>query len=238
MALLLAMVLLRVATYNVHSCRGLDLRMKPDRIARVIQDTRADVVALEEVRAGQAQSIAEKLGFNFVFGTADVLGGYEFGNAILTRFPIAAHENYPIGIPNREQRACLRADIDVPGMAAPIHIFAVHLGLGHRERQEQVARLLKIAGPEGILLGDFNEFTNGKVNRALIAVLKRSPKRTYPGLLPLFGLDRIYVDDRFTIRSQRLTRSWTALFASDHVPLSAEISVAGAAPNAQSDKEK
>ena len=40
---------IRVATYNIHKCRGLDRRISPHRIAAVIRELDADVVALQEV---------------------------------------------------------------------------------------------------------------------------------------------------------------------------------------------
>src|SRR5262252_5305361 len=40
---------LRIATYNVHRCRGLDGRTRPDRTAAVLRAIGADIVALQEV---------------------------------------------------------------------------------------------------------------------------------------------------------------------------------------------
>ena len=40
---------IRVATYNIHKCRGLDRRTSAERIAAVIAELDADVVALQEV---------------------------------------------------------------------------------------------------------------------------------------------------------------------------------------------
>ena len=40
---------MRVATYNVHKCRGLDRRTSPERIAEVINELDADVVAIQEI---------------------------------------------------------------------------------------------------------------------------------------------------------------------------------------------
>ena len=201
MDLLLALMLVHVATYNVHSCRGLDFRMEPQRIAEVIAHTGADVIALEEVRSEQAAEIAARLGFHHVFGLADVLDGHEFGNAILSRYPIVFSRDYHIGVPHREQRACLRADIDWPVPGIVLHVFAVHLGLSGAERLQQVERVASpeilenadLKGPR-ILLGDFNEWCNGAVDRKLRAILKRHGKRTYPGLLPMIPFDRIYYD--------------------------------------------
>ena len=39
---------LRVATYNVHACVGTDGRHDPDRVASVITELDADIVALQE----------------------------------------------------------------------------------------------------------------------------------------------------------------------------------------------
>jgi endonuclease/exonuclease/phosphatase family metal-dependent hydrolase len=232
MHLLLALMLVRVATYNVHSCRGLDFRMQPQRIAHVISETRADIIALEEVRSEQAAAIAGRLGFHHVFGRADVLHSHEFGNAILSRYPIASSRNYDIGVPHREQRACLRADVVWPVPGVRVHVFVVHLGLSGKERREQAARIASseilgspdLHGPR-ILLGDFNEWRHGTVDRTLATVLERRPKRTYPGLLPLIPFDRIYFDSSLAVNSIRLHRSWTALIASDHVPLVAEVAL-------------
>ena len=40
---------LKIATYNIHKCVGLDRRRSVDRIARVIRQIDADVIALQEV---------------------------------------------------------------------------------------------------------------------------------------------------------------------------------------------
>src|SRR5258708_2483299 len=41
-----------VATYNVHGCIGGDGRLDPERVAIVIRELDADIVALQEVDAG------------------------------------------------------------------------------------------------------------------------------------------------------------------------------------------
>ncbi len=231
MAVPFAMLILHVATYNVHSCRGLDLRVSPARIARVIAATHSDVVALEEVRVGQAREIASRLGFYLAFGLADVLDGHDFGNAILSRYPIAKSHNYRIGVPNREQRSCVRADIEWPRHGRMLHVFAAHLGLSGEERREQVARLVSteiLANPEltgpRLLMGDFNEWWGGAVNRRLTATLARRGGWTWPGILPLVPFDRMYFDRSLSLDRVHLHRTWRSVFASDHVPLVATLS--------------
>ncbi len=61
---------IRIATYNVHKCRGLDGRVHPARVADVLGKLGADVIALQEVlripdgkpEEDQAQFIADRLG--------------------------------------------------------------------------------------------------------------------------------------------------------------------------------
>jgi len=67
---------LRIVTYNVHKCRGVDRRVRPDRIVEVLRELRPDIVALQEVvsleggsrEEDQARFVAGELGFHFAFG--------------------------------------------------------------------------------------------------------------------------------------------------------------------------
>jgi endonuclease/exonuclease/phosphatase family metal-dependent hydrolase len=83
----------------------------------------------------------------------------------------------------------------------------VHLGLFERGRQRQIRALcerIRATVPKGealILAGDFNDWRH-KANRALVGELdveevfetaSGRPARTFPSVLPMFRLDRIYV---------------------------------------------
>src|SRR6202011_5486287 len=76
---------LRIATYNIHRCRGLDGRTRPDRIAAVLRAVNADVVALQEVigpgaqGGGHAEALGAALGMGWVMAPARQLRGHEFG---------------------------------------------------------------------------------------------------------------------------------------------------------------
>ncbi|HEX6947155.1 MAG TPA: endonuclease/exonuclease/phosphatase family protein [Acidimicrobiia bacterium] len=84
----------RIMSYNIHSGFGADGTMDLEAIARVIEDSRATLVGLQEVSRGQLISgvadqlswLAKRLGFEHVeyFGTTDPT----FGNAVLSRYPI------------------------------------------------------------------------------------------------------------------------------------------------------
>ena len=46
-------MLLRVMTYNIHSCKGRDGKVRPDRVAEVIRAEHPDIVALQEICVGR-----------------------------------------------------------------------------------------------------------------------------------------------------------------------------------------
>src|SRR5262245_8131419 len=95
-------VRLRVATYNIPRFRGLDRRVRPERVASVLQAVGADVVALQEVvGAGptgnsQAEALGAALGIGWVMAPTRHLRKHLFGNVTLSRFPIVHHAQYDI----------------------------------------------------------------------------------------------------------------------------------------------
>jgi len=224
-------VRLTATSYNIHSCEGLDLRLKCDRIAAILSRTHADVIGLQEVRAGQEQEIARVLGFHVVFARADHVGGYEFGNAILSRFPIRRSDIYPIGVPHHEQRMCLHAEIAWPDDSSAIHVFSAHLGQNEKERRQQAERLASTSILENpsfhdaprILLGDFNEKSrNGIVNQTL-ASFQCATGRSWTAFLPIVYLDRVYISSDLKFDDFHIYRTGSALIASDHAPITAVV---------------
>ena len=222
---------LTVASYNIHSCEGLDLRVRCDRIAAILSRTHADVIALQEARAGQAEQIARVLGFNVLFARADHVGGYEFGNAILSRFPIRRSDVYSLGVPHHEQRVCLHAEIAWPGDASAIQVFTAHLGQNEMERRQQAERLASNSILENpsfhnaprVLLGDFNERSrNGIVNQSL-ASYQCATGRSWTAFCPILYLDRIYISSDLKFQEFHIDRAGSALIASDHAPITAVL---------------
>jgi endonuclease/exonuclease/phosphatase family metal-dependent hydrolase len=234
----------RITTYNAHSCRGLDRRTRPERVAAVLSETEADIIALQEVwsadgeegERNQVRRIAETLGLKYCFGGNWSRSDGVYGNAILSRWPLHTERNYDISVYGRERRGCLRADVMVEDVAA-LHVFNVHFGQSLSERQLQARKLVSdeilddpaLTGLR-VVLGDFNDWTRGLTQHFLRAKfhsvdirrhLRRA--RTYPGWLPLFHLDHIYYDPALEIKNLRLHRSRAALIASDHLPLVADF---------------
>jgi endonuclease/exonuclease/phosphatase family metal-dependent hydrolase len=236
---------LRVVTYNVHRCRGLDGRTRPARIVEVLREVDADVIALQEVvsrpdggpEKDQARYIADTLGVSYLLGENRKLRGAAYGNVVLSRLPMRVVKNHDLSVEGYERRGCLHIDVSVDD--AVVHVFNVHLGTDFLERRHQGRRLADVeiirqAGLTGprLLLGDFNEWTPGLTTRLLGSHLKSVDigkhlrrRRTYPGVLPFMHLDHIYHDDTLDLQALKLHRTRKALVASDHLPLIAEFRI-------------
>lgn len=230
---------LRLATYNIHKCRGMDGRTRPERILEVLERLDADVIALQEVvgsgpdEEGQAAFFGARLGMGWVMQTTRLLRGKAYGNVVLSRLPMRGDDTCDLSFGGREARGCQRVDLDVGGR--DFHVFNVHLGTGVRERFRQAPKLAEfvadasITGPK-VLLGDFNEWVQGLTTRTLSQMLEGvdlsaylKSRRTYPGMLPMLHLDHIYLSGGVTVDHVELPRTRLTLVASDHLPLVAEV---------------
>jgi endonuclease/exonuclease/phosphatase family metal-dependent hydrolase len=237
---------MRVVTYNIHKCRGLDRAVRPDRIVSVLREIDADVIAMQEVicksnsrkEMDQGRYIADELGYEYILGSNRMHGGGAYGNVVLSRLPVVEANNYDISVHKRERRGCLRVDIDA-GDAGIVHFFNIHLGTAFMERRHQGRKLIseeilnstRLLGPR-VVLGDFNEWTKGLASRLLAQHLRSADVklhlrtgRTYPGIFPFLHLDHVYYDSKLKLQNLSLHRSRTALIASDHLPLVAEFAV-------------
>lgn len=223
---------LTVATYNIHGAVGTDGRFAPGRIARVLQEIKADVVALQEVPlGGSAQPdvltlLKEEIGFFAVEGPTMQSEERRYGNAVLSRYPILAKESIDLSFGSREPRGALDADIDCHGHM--LRVIATHLGLKPAERRAQIKRLLQAFDTDQapvILMGDVNEwFMWGRTLRWLVSHFEAAPApRTFPSRLPLFALDRIWISPRQRLLQVHVHRTALARVASDHLPLVAHI---------------
>ncbi|WP_337267323.1 endonuclease/exonuclease/phosphatase family protein [Oryzifoliimicrobium ureilyticus] len=232
-------------TYNVHSCVGTDRRLDPKRIADVIAQSGADIVALQEVDVGrkrtggidQAELIASHLKMNAQFHPALHLEEEKYGDAILTAFPmrlVKAGALPSIG----ETRGALWVRIDVGGLN--VNVINTHLGLRSHDRRQQVNALMEPSwmGSEqfqsapSIFCGDFNAGPRSPIHATLEGTLRNSHRlagkgvaRTFPSRLPLLSLDHVFVSDGVDALSSEVIANPLARRASDHLPLLASLVV-------------
>jgi endonuclease/exonuclease/phosphatase family metal-dependent hydrolase len=177
---------IRVMTYNVHSCRGLDGQVLPKRIAEVIEHFNPDLVALQELdvnrrgshRADQPLLIAQHLRMQCHFQPAIAFKGEHYGIAVLSRYPFEIKKainlpSHPVKIFGErkhipllkyffEPRHAIWTSVTVGGRE--VYFVNTHLSLRGEERLHQVKCLL---GEEWlnmeahqvptICCGDFNE---------------------------------------------------------------------------------
>lgn len=238
-------------TYNVRRCLGTDGVLSPERIARVIAECDADVVALQELDVGrlrsgaidQARAIGRCLGASAVhFHPALQVEDELYGDAILTRGPSRLRKLgfLPRGgvFRRAEPRGALWIEVELRGV--PVQIINTHLGLGRWERRAQAAALFSaewLGHPDcsapRVLAGDFNSVPGGLVYRHLAAHMRDAqagggstrPAATFPSWRPLLRIDHIFVSPDIEIRRAGVWRSPEARVASDHLPLVAELGI-------------
>ncbi len=231
----------RVVTYNIHRAVGMDRRKRPERIAAVLSAINPDIVALQEVigpgatTAGHAQELGAALGMGWVMAPTREYRRHQFGNVVMSRFPIQDHARLDLSWKTCTPRNAQRVAVDLG--VGTLHFYNAHLGTALLERRYQANRLAgwiddrRVHGPK-LVLGDFNEWGRGLVadvladrlqSLDLFPYLKR--RRTYPGFLPLLHLDHLYFAGHIEIRRIELPRTRLALLASDHLPLVADVRI-------------
>ncbi|MCI0536659.1 MAG: endonuclease/exonuclease/phosphatase family protein [Verrucomicrobiales bacterium] len=239
---------LRIMTYNVHSCLGMDGRISPHRIARVIELFDADIVALQEIDLGRARSrwhdqakiIAAELHMEVSFCPTIVRGSELYGHALLSRFPLTvlrtgALEGGPRS-PKCEPRGALLARVELGTTA--FYVLNTHFGLRRLERAAQVSDLLgekwlgAVAAREPLIVcGDFNMIPGSLPYRALAARLhdvqlrvnKLRPMNTFAALFPFSRIDHIFVSHHFEVEKVQVPQNNLTRVASDHLPLLADL---------------
>ncbi|HEX2390247.1 MAG TPA: endonuclease/exonuclease/phosphatase family protein, partial [Casimicrobiaceae bacterium] len=195
---------LTVATWNIHGAIGADGRYAPTRIVDVLREVDADIVALQEVASEQAhenflRDLERETGFHVAAGLLRQRHGDDFGNALLSRYPVQSVEHLDLTVDHYEPRGAIDVCIDV-GIALPLRVIATHLGLRPGERREQVRRIISAFERDSphptLLMGDLNEwFLWGRPLRWLHAHFRNIPPAppTFPARRPVFALDRIWV---------------------------------------------
>ncbi len=241
---------LRVMTYNVHSCVGLDGKLSPRRIARVIARYEPDVVALQEVDVGrsrtgrgdQAALIAECLNMDFHFHPVMRVEEELYGDCVLSRLPmrLVRAEKLPTmpGHLALEPRGALWVVLELGAIS--IQFVNTHLGLRAQEKLVQMRALL---GPHWlggesyaepfILCGDLNagptspvwRLCAGRLRDIQLAVRSHVPRRTWFGHHPLARIDHIFVSTDVEVVRVEVGDDYLCRVASDHRPLSAELRI-------------
>lgn len=221
---------LKLLSYNIHSGVGQDGQRDLDRIARVICESGADIVALQEVdsRPGEHSAseqmalLSELTNMAAVPGLTIIEESGGYGNLLLTRLPFKWKPALDISFSRREPRSAVFLEVKVFGQW--LTIVATHFGLGLRERLFQARKLESaleaVEGPI-ILMGDLNEWLpfHGALRPLRQVMPNQKPIPTFPARWPFLALDRIWSRPRSLIDSLTVYDTPLSRQASDHLPL-------------------
>jgi endonuclease/exonuclease/phosphatase family metal-dependent hydrolase len=222
----------RVMTWNIHSGVGTDRCFDLSRVVDTIVHHDPDIVALQEVDSRRTIAPArsafavlrEAVGHHGVEAKSIVAPDGEYGQLVLSRWPLGPAQIHDITHAKREPRRAIEVEIAVP--AGAFRLIATHFGLTFSERRSQARRLVAIARPHAmttVMLGDFNEwFWPASLRGALARELPgRTRHATFPSWCPLFHLDRIFCWPAEAMRASFVDHS--ARRVSDHLPVIADI---------------
>lgn len=228
---------LTVATYNIHRSIGTDGREDVGRIAAVIEELDADILAIQEAEArpsrtggNQAEELARRLNMELIEGPLLFEGNGHYGNALLSRLPLQPLRRHRFPRMGREARGFIHAEGLVEGQ--PWHVIATHLDLSGRARSAQLNQLageLMHAPYPSLLMGDLNEWR--KWTRALASLRSVGtllpPLPSFPSRYPVFPLDRIIVRGARVLDGPSVHRTALSRRASDHLPVRARLTAGG-----------
>jgi len=234
-----------ILTYNIHKgFRTLGRSYMLAELRDAIRSSGADIVFLQEVlgqhvkiqETNQYEYLADSIWSHFSYGKNAIYTEGHHGNAILSKFPILVEDNLDISTNSLERRGVLYGRIEPPHFSKPLHLFCTHLNLFEGSRKFQLKKLAEFvknrADPTDplIIAGDFNDWSENASEELMAALgvsetslhLHGRHAKTFPSVLPVLPLDRIYVKNLQIITSDVLFRTHGPRL-SDHLPIRSEI---------------
>ena len=224
----------RIASYNMHKGVGADGRRDPARIAGVLAEIDADIVALQEAdrRFGDMAGVLDLDAVRALTGLAPIplerrgrAHGWR-GNLVLLR-NIDVERVEQIDLPGLEPRGAVMIDIIRAGQ--PLRVVAAHLGLLRRSRLAQAQALSEVLAAEPprptLLAGDLNEWRLTR-RSSLEPLMPHAPGalvKSFPARRPLLALDRILACPATDVIEMSSHDTPLARVASDHLPVKAWI---------------
>ena len=226
---------IRLLSYNLHKGKSLGnlKNLLPD-MKKVLHDTEADIVFLQEVRGDQYEFLADQAWPHHSYGKNAIYRSGNHGNAILSKWPIREIHNLNLSQNRFERRGLLHGLIVIN--STPVHLFCTHLDLLEGSRQKQLQAIASYVKSELngdshlILAGDFNDWRQ-MATRTLEESLgvtnvfsegEDAHPATFPSLFPVLSLDRLFYRG-FRRKHAEVWKGtpWNKL--SDHLPIAALI---------------
>ncbi|MCU7494110.1 MAG: hypothetical protein HF314_07450 [Ignavibacteria bacterium] len=235
---------LRVMTYNIHHGQGTDGKIDIERIGNLVKDNKAGLVALQEVDRGVLRSnkidimqlLKSQTGMYTAFGKNLDFQGGEYGNGILSKFPVDTISNYHYKMLREgEQRGLLQTIVEVNG--EKMVFLATHTGDKNTEAEklvnaEEMKTILKsYRGMPVILCGDFNDRPEKSTMHDSLTTyfvdvwqyLHKDEGYSFPSDKPDRRIDYIYLSKDALKKLKPVSITVLKSEASDHLPLIAEF---------------
>lgn len=236
---------LKVMTYNIYSYHNLRYEYKPADTIAFIKSQNPDIVGINEMDYMNARNnftdmpkvTASGLGFQYYFfGKAIDFQDGEYGNTIVSRYPIISRENHQIPEltvterkPRYEPRAVIKTKIDCGKKV--ITVLVSHYGLSEEERIAAAAETVRLAeeeidnGESVIFMGDLNCSPDAEELRPLYELFADTDNEkrflTHPSDDPKVKIDYIFATKDIELKS--LYTQYVEY--SDHLPLIAVFEI-------------
>ncbi|HZH62129.1 MAG TPA: endonuclease/exonuclease/phosphatase family protein [Metabacillus sp.] len=237
---------IKVMTFNIHHGVGIDKKLDLNRIAKVIEDSDADIIGLNEVDKhfskrslykNQIGWLAKQLNLEHAFSPSLTLRSNnstkvrQYGNALLSRYPIILKKthsfNYVPGL--IEGRSLLNATIQIHEQL--FQIMVTHLSLNPYLQSKQIDYILNHLHhyPHPIIImGDWNMKPKSRQWRKITdkvqdtwQIAGKGLGHTYPSSRPRSRLDYIFASSELNVAKAEVMINSTK--ASDHLPLIATL---------------
>lgn len=241
---------INVGTFNIQHGKNYPHFLKTgesvidlESCVRQIRETKLDICGLNEVyneeRTGnvnQAKFIGESLGYHYYFARAIDIENGEYGNALISRFPIKSTETFPIEIKKEERtdsemyenRVLLHAVIDIDGKE--LSVYVCHFGLVSDEQlkaEKIIADVIKNDEKPVVLMGDFNITPDNKIIKNFKDFLFDTSELvsgnilTFPSDTPTKRIDYIFINKKI----KALNAAVPEVSCSDHREYTVSLSV-------------
>ena len=227
---------IRIVSFNIH--KGLSLFRRPSLvdIKRLLVEIAPDIVFIQEIYGDVHHSLGSQLEYladshwsEYSYGMNSVKGGGNYGNAILSKFPILSSKQFNLSTNRLEKRSLLSAEIEIEQgeIRSTLNLLTAHLNLMRRSRIKQFFRIQEILkeqfkGPL-VLGGDLNDLYDDSL--FLLKPLTEAfhhhqgqCAKSFPSLRPLLKLDKMF-SQGIKIKYAELVNSPIARNCSDHLPL-------------------
>jgi endonuclease/exonuclease/phosphatase family metal-dependent hydrolase len=221
----------RVVTFNIQWARHTDSAIALLQSNPSLQD--ADIITLQEMDDPATRRVAEALGMSYVYypSTLHPQSKRDFGNAILSRWPISDDRKLilpHLGRFGKTERTATTATVTVRGV--PVQVYSVHLATwierGPGQRREQARAVVDDAAryERVIVSGDMNSHGIGKVVQEAGFVW---PTEHNPSTVKLGNWDHVFLKGIAAVDGTNTGVVRDNRHASDHHPVWVTVSFEG-----------